>query len=95
MAVERVTCPLPVRKILVGSWVCWGGRGVGVGENIQGILMVKTVSGAWLKDTEKFPPSQKILSRGLVGKKKTTWKLLTQWKGTVGGGESLTEKINK
>ena len=70
MAVERVTCPLPVRKILVGSCVCVGGRGVGVGENIQGILMVKTVSGAWLKDTEKFPPSQKILSRGLVGKKK-------------------------
>ena len=75
----------------------WRGVGgeAGVGENIQGILMVKTVSGAWLKDTEKFPPSQKILSRGLVEKKKKTWKLLTQWKGTVGRGEGLIEKINK
>ena len=64
---------LPAHSQLERYWwgvgcVCgggWGGEG-GVGENIQGILMVKTVSGAWLKDTEKFPPSQKILGGGLA-----------------------------
>ena len=53
MAVEQLTCPFPVGKIL--------------GEISRAYpLMVETLSGAQLKDTEKFPPTEKILGGMLV-----------------------------
>ena len=55
-------CHLPVGKILVG--VGWDS------DEISGAypLMVSTLSGAQLEDTEKFPPSQKIPG-GRLGEK--------------------------
>ena len=57
LAVEQVTCPLLAGKML------WGAQG-----EISGAypLMVWTLSGAQLKDTEEFPPSQKMLGGGLA-----------------------------
>ena len=53
MAVEQVTCSFPVGKIL--------------GEISRAYpLMVETPSGARLKDTEKFPPTEKILGGRLA-----------------------------
>ena len=53
MVVEQVTCPLLAGKIL--------------GEISRAYpLMVETLSGAQLKDTEKFPPTEKILGGMLV-----------------------------
>ena len=57
MAVEEVTCPLPVGKLLA--------RGPGETSGAYP-LMIQTLSGAWLKDTEKSPPRQKILGGGLA-----------------------------
>ena len=57
MAVEEVTCPLPVGKLLA--------RGPGETSGAYP-LMIQTLSGAWLKDTEEFPHSQKMLGGGLV-----------------------------
>ena len=60
MVVEQVTCLLPVEKILAG----------GCPDETSGAhpLLVWTISGAWLKDTKKFSPSQKILGRGLANR---------------------------
>ena len=58
MAVEAVTCPLPPGKTLG-----WGGLGETSGAYP---LMVYTLRGAQLKDTEEFPPSQKLLGKGLA-----------------------------
>ena len=58
MAVEAVTCPLPSGKTLG-----WGGLGETSGAYP---LMVYTLRGAQLKDTEEFPPSQKLLGQGLA-----------------------------
>ena len=67
---EEVTCPFPVGKIL--------------GEISRAYpLMVETLSGAQLEDTEKCPPSQKILG-GVCGLK-MPGELPTQWKDTGGG----------
>ena len=53
MAVEQVTCSFPVGKIL--------------GEISRVYpLMVETPSGARLKDTEKFPPTEKIVGGRLA-----------------------------
>ena len=55
---EAVTCPLPPGKTLG-----WGGLGETSGAYP---LMVYTLRGAQLKDTEEFPPSQKLLGQGLA-----------------------------
>ena len=78
MAAEQVSCSFPVGKILAG--VGWG-----LGE-ISGAypLMVSTLSGAQLEDTEKFPPSR------VGGWVKKPSRIPSQWKGT-GRGPRLKE----
>ena len=53
MVEEQVTCPFPVGKIL--GEICRAHP-----------LVVETLSGARLKDTEKFPPTEKILGGRLA-----------------------------
>ena len=86
-------------------WVLFGGgggylppssrkdTGRGPGWNIRGISThVLDMSGAWLKDTEKSPPSQKILGWGLAetcqGNYPPSGKVL-------GRGAQLGEKIQE
>ena len=71
MVGEQVTCLLPVEKILAGGCP---------GETSEAHpLMVETMSGAWLKDTKKFPPSQKILST----------RLADRWQNSLPSGKVL------
>lgn len=66
LAVERVTChPTVGRWGVVSVWGGWGGAVV-LGKIARGILMVKTLSGAGLKDTSKFPLSQKTPGEWVV-----------------------------
>ena len=58
LMVEQVTCPLPAGKTL--------GPGVPGKASRVYPLMVYILSGVQLKDTEKLPPSQKILHGGQV-----------------------------
>lgn len=76
MAVEQIASPLPVGKILRG----WGGD---FRVKYPGAypLMVSTLSGAQLEDTEKCPPSQRYWVGGWVKKPS---RIPSQWKGTGG-----------
>ena len=78
MAVEQVSYPLPVGKILAGVGWCSG-------EISRAYpLMVSTLSGAQLEDTEKCPPSQKILG-GRLGEKtqQNTEPVERYWSGAL------------